>query len=298
MAEQKRGALLVTGASGHLGRKVVELLLAANAGPIIATTRSPEQLADLAARGVEVRKADFDDASALPAAFAGAERMLLISTDVLGVPGHRITQHQAAVKAAEQAGVRHVVYTSLTRPEPGNPIAIAPDHYATEQALAASSMDWTVLRNNVYTEVLLRNLPRAVATGQFVSAGGEGKVGYVTRDDCARVAAAALNSDRSGRNTFEITGPGAVSHGDVAKMVSEITGKPVQYIGVSAEAMVDGMVQAGVPRGLAEVLVTFDVGISQGTLDVVSDAVTELTGQPPQSVYDFLVAQRNVLLGE
>src|SRR5262249_19713219 len=137
--------LLVTGASGHLGRRVLELLLEAGAGQIIAATRTPEKLADFAQRGVVVRHADFDDPASLAEAFKGAERLLLISTDAIGTPGLRIQQHTNAIKAAEEAGVSHVVYTSLINPEPGTPIAIAPDHYGTEQALAQSKLGFTVL---------------------------------------------------------------------------------------------------------------------------------------------------------
>jgi len=191
MASNSRPTLLVTGASGHLGQRVLELLLEANTGRVIAASRTPEKLAHFAARDVEVRKADFDDPSTLAEAFAGVDRLLLISTDVLDGTDRRQVQHRNAVHAAAQAGVKHVVYTSLTRPEPGSPIAIAPDHYATEQALAASSLGWTLLRNNVYTDLFLYSLPRAVASGQLVAATGTGGAGYATREDCARAAAAA-----------------------------------------------------------------------------------------------------------
>src|SRR5207249_3678118 len=112
--------LLVSGASGYLGRRVIELLLASNAAQLIATTRSPDKLADLVARGVEVRQADFDDPASLATAFAGADRLLLISTDAVDSTDRRQVQHRTAIKAAEQAGVKHVAYTSLTRPEPGS----------------------------------------------------------------------------------------------------------------------------------------------------------------------------------
>ncbi len=199
MNENNRRTLLVIGASGHLGQRVIELLLEANAGHVIAATRTPEKLAHLVARDVEVRKADFDDPGTLASAFAGVDRLLLISTDALDGTDRRIVQHRNAINAAAQAKVKHVVYTSLTNPEPGSPIAIAPDHYATEQVLAASGLDWTVLRNNIYTDYQLAGLTRAVATGQLVSAAGDGGVGYVTREDCARAAAAALTARSSGR---------------------------------------------------------------------------------------------------
>jgi NAD(P)H dehydrogenase (quinone) len=288
--------LLVSGASGHLGRRVVELLLEANAGHVIATTRLPDKLADLAARGVEVRPADFDDPSSLAAAFAGADRLLLISTDTFDGTDRRIVQHRNAVKAAEQARVKHVVYTSTTRSEPGSSLAIAPDHYATEQALTASSLDWTVLRNNLYTDLFLQSLPRAVATGQLVAATGDGGAGYITREDCARAAAAVLAAHTSGRTMLDITGPAVVTYAELAKILSAITERPIAYVPVAPEVIVGGMVAAGLPEFVARMLVTIDVGIAEGTLAVVSSAVADLTSKAPQSVGDFLAAHHEALL--
>jgi NAD(P)H dehydrogenase (quinone) len=134
--------LLVTGASGQLGRRVLELLLERNAGPIIATTRTPASLAGFAARGVDVRRADFEDDASLTAAFAGAKRALLISTDAVDRPGRRLAQHRSAIAAFERAGIEHVVYTSLPNPI-DTPVTIAPDHAGTEAALAASKLGVT-----------------------------------------------------------------------------------------------------------------------------------------------------------
>lgn len=289
-------ALLVTGASGHLGRRVIELLLESNSHQIIATTRSPEKLDDLAARGVEVRYADFDNPDALTEAFAGATRLLLISTDRADGTEHRKNQHRNAIKAAEQAGVRHVAYTSLIRPEPGNLAAVASDHYATEQALAASSLDWTILRNNIYTELFLQSLPPAVASGQLFSAAGDGGAGFVTREDCARAAAAVLAATTNGRATLDITGPAVVTYAELAGILSAVTERQVTYVPLSAEAMVAGMVGAGLPEAVARFLVTFDLAIAHGSLAVASNTVAELTGTAPQSVGEFLAANRAALL--
>src|SRR3954454_25286486 len=130
MSSNSHRTLLVTGASGHLGQRVIELLLEANAGHVIAATRTPEKLAHLAARDVEVRKADFDDPSTLTEAFAGVDRLLLISTDALDGTDRRQVQHRNALNAAARAGVTHVAYSSLTNPAPGSSLAIARDHYA------------------------------------------------------------------------------------------------------------------------------------------------------------------------
>ena len=157
--------LLVTGASGQLGRRVLAHLLDTCAVPparLIAVTRDPAKLADFAARGVEVRRGDFDDPGSLGEAFKGAGRLLLISTDALDTPGRRLAQHQAAIAAAKTAGVRHIVYTSMPNPD-GSPIPFAPDHLGTEQALALSGRGWTILRNAWYFENLAFSLPGALA---------------------------------------------------------------------------------------------------------------------------------------
>lgn len=296
MTELSTQTLLVTGGSGQLGRRVIDLLLEANAGHVVTTTRTPEKLADLAARGVEVRPGDFDQPDSLAAAFAGVDRLLLISTDALGEPGKRLAQHRNAVAAAVQAGVKHVVYTSLVNPEPGSPITFAGDHYGTEQALADSPLDWTILRNNVYTDALLMSLPQAIASGQLVAAAGEGGVGYVTREDCARAAAAALAATTSGRVTLDITGPEVVTYVALAQIASEISGRPVSYVSIPAEDMVAGMMQAGLPPFLAEMLVSFHTAAAQGDHGFTTSVVADLTGTAPQSVHDFLLAHREALV--
>jgi NAD(P)H dehydrogenase (quinone) len=243
-----------------------------------------------------VRHADFDQPKTLAQAFDGADRLLLISTDALDVPGRRLQQHRDAVQAAERAGVRHLVYTSLVNPGPQSPIAVAPDHHGTEQAMAASSMGWTSLRNNVYTEYLLGSLATAAKTGTLYSAAGDGRVGYVTREDCASAAAAALASAFDGRRALDITGPEALSPVDLAAMVSDLTGREVTYVSLPVAVLVDNMAAAGLPRPLAEALASFETGTAQGFLDVVSTAVQDLTGRAPTRAADFLAENRAALL--
>lgn len=295
MSENQKPTLLVTGASGHLGRRVIELLLEANAGTIIAASRAPEKLTDFAAKGVIVRKADFEDPTSLTAAFAGVDRLLLISTDALGVPGLRIQQHTNAVKAAEAAGVKHVVYTSLTKAD-DTPILLAPDHVATEKALAESRLGWTVLRNNVYSEMQLGALARAISLGGLYSACGEGKIGYITREDCARAAAAALASNFDGKRTLEVTGPEAVSQHDLAAIASEISGRTIHYVALPLETLIQGMVDSGLPRPVAEVYASFDDAAAKGKLDVVTNVVETLTGKQPIRLADYIAANRDELL--
>lgn len=283
-----QNTLLVTGASGHLGRRVLELLLEANAGKMIATTRNPEGLADFSARGVEVREADFNDPAGLANAFRGADRLLLISTDATDIPGRRLQQHLNAVSAAKEAGVSHIVYTSLISPEPGSPVLLAPDHWGTESALAESGMGYTSLRNNVYMEMLIDVLEQAKKTGIVASATGDGKIAHVTREDCARTAAAALASSFEGTRVLDVTGPAAYSYAELTAIMAKLLGQPVTYMPLTLDALIDGMVAAGLPRPAAEAYASFDAGIAQGKMNVVSSTVQDLTGRAPTSVVDFL----------
>lgn len=296
MPDTQSPALIVTGAGGHLGRQVVDFLLAAQAGPIVATTRNPDKLADLAARGVTVRQADFDDPATLPAAFAGGGRLLLISTDELAQPGRRLAQHRAAVAAAAAAGVSHVVYTSVVAAHPTPQSSLSDDHFWTEQALAASPMGWTFLRNNLYADLLLHALPHAVATGTLFTATGSGRRSYVTRQDCARAAAAALRS-AEGRRIYDITGPAAPSQDEIAAIAAEISGKPVAHVALPPEALRPGLAAAGIPPFMVDVLIDFDIETARGYSAIVTPAVEELTGRAPTPVAEFLKQNRAALLG-
>ena len=296
MSSNQKSTLLVTGASGHLGRRAVELLLETYEETIIAATRTPEKLADFSQRGVIVRHADFEDQASLLQAFKGVDRLLLISTDVLDVPGHRLNQHRNAVKAAEQAGVSHVVYTSIINPGTDSPVFVAPDHRGTEDALAETKLGWTILRENIYTEMLLMSLAQALQTGKLINAIGDGKAAYITREDCARAATSALVSVFDGRQTLDITGPQAVSQYEVAAIASKITGQEISYIPVELEGLIQNMVAGGLPRPLAEGFASFDAAIAQDKFSAISNTVENLTGRKPISVADFLSAHRETLL--
>jgi NAD(P)H dehydrogenase (quinone) len=229
----------------------------------------------------------------LAQAFAGVDRLLLISTDTVGIPGKRLNQHRAAVKAAEEAGVKHVVYTSLANVSADSPIFLAPDHWGTETALAESSLGWTILRNNIYAEQLIGSIQQALPSGQLFSAAAEGRVAYITREDCARAAAAALTSAFEGRRTLEITGPEALSQGDIATIATEVTGKQITYVPIDLQTLIQAMVGAGLPQPMAEAYASFDTGMAQGLLETVTNAFADLTGKHPTRIADFLAAQRD-----
>ncbi|OUS05410.1 NAD(P)-dependent oxidoreductase [Rhodobacterales bacterium 52_120_T64] len=294
MTTLQKGPLIVTGASGQLGRQVIAKLIEAGAGPIIAITRSPEKLADLADKGVEARKGDFNDAATLGAAFAGGKRMLIISTDDLE-PGKRLAAHSNAIAAAKEAGIEHIVYTSLVSPVAGNPVTFTPDHKDTEAMIMASGATYTILRNNLYADLLLMGGGQSIGMGQHFAAAAQGRTGYVTRADCARAAAVALMQETESR-TLDITGPAAITQGDVAAIFSEISDKDIPYIPISNDDLRQAMVGNGLPDFMAVAFASFDEAMAQGYMDIASDDLAELTGEPGQSVRDFLIENKAALL--
>lgn len=288
--------LLVTGAAGQLGRRVVEILLEHSATSIVATTRTPSKLADLAARGVELRAADFDKPETLATAFAGVDRLLLISTDAIYVPGQRLAQHKAAIAAAKKAGVKHIVYTSLPAPQPSSESVIEDDHFWTEQAIAASGMSWTFMRHALYSDNLLWALPQAIATGALATATANKGRHSVTREDCARADAVVLASEQTHCRIYEITGPAAVTAEEVASIISELAGKPVVHADISPATLREGLAGAALPSTVVGAMVGFDVATSLGFHATVTSAVEDLTGRAPTSVRDFLAARREAFL--
>lgn len=295
MGNNVDGPFLVTGASGLLGRRVLELMLEARDGPLIATTRSPDKLTRFAERGVEVRSADFNEPAGLVDAFSGAKRLLLISTDDLEA-GKRLEAHRNAIDAAIAAGVEHIVYTSLINPAPDSPISFSGDHSGTEALLAESGVNHTNLRNSLYSDMLLLSAPQAVGMGQLMAAAADGAASYVTREDCARAAAAALATETE-TQTYDITGPEAASHEMLAQVLSEVTGRNISYVPISVEDLRAAMIGNGLPDMMADVFSGIDVAIAQGYFSTTSDAVEQLTGKAPMSVREFLANHKDALVG-
>lgn len=292
MSENLTPRLLVTGASGNLGSKVVELLAGSGTKNLVAASREPGGLAAWAEQGIETRRADFDDPAGLAKAFEGIDRLLIISTDAIGQPGVRRRQHLAAVEAAVAADVGQIVYTSMPKPEPGSLIPFAPDHFDTEQAIEASGVPFTILRVNWYMENLHLSLPSVLASGKWFSAAGDGRVGHVAREDVARVAAAALAGEGPGKGRYDITGPEALSTAEIAAIAGEVFDRDIDVVPVSDDALAEGLTAAGVPGELVPLLVAFDANTRAGRVDIVSDGVAQFTGKSPQSLRDFLSANR------
>jgi NAD(P)H dehydrogenase (quinone) len=280
--------IAVTGASGHLGRRVSELLLDRGERPVLVT-RNPSALDDLAARGADVRRGDFSDSGSMQEALAGVDRLLLIST---AVPGpSRVALHAQAIEAARAAGVKHIAYTSLPRPDADNPAVVAADHRGTEQLLAASGLAWTLLRNNLYAEYQIPTAAQAVATGQLVTNSGVGATAYVSRDDCAAAAAAVLTSEGHEGKRYDITGPEAIDAAKLAALAADVSGKPVEVVHVDDAAFTAGLVEhAGLPAEVAALVASFGTSARAGWTDAVSTAVFDLTGTEPTPLRAVLAA--------
>ena len=291
---------LVTGAAGKLGRGVIDSLIADRKVPanqIIAVTRKPDGLADLAAKGVVVRAGDFNDEAGLTKAFAGAKRLLIISTDALDRPGIRLEQHKRAVAAAEKAGVAHVVYTSLPGAEASD-VLFAPDHVGTEKAITESKIPgWTILRNNWYFENLFYSIPNAIASGTLYTAAGDGKIANISRADLAKAAAAALASGETGKHTYTLSGAEPRTTEELAGLVSKATGKPIKVVQVPLEGLIKGMTSHGVPEYLAQVFGSFDTSIGKGQLDGDASDFKALTGKEPRSFESWLAENKQAFLG-
>ncbi|GAA3076564.1 SDR family oxidoreductase [Streptosporangium carneum] len=287
--------IVISGASGRLGRLTVRHLSErVDPSRIVALTRTPEKIADLAGLGVRVRQASFDDTESLARAIDGAERMLVISTGTLG---RRVEQHAGAIDVAVKAGVGHVLYTSMTRAgEPGNPLAILADHRDTERILADSGVPFTVLRNSVYADMLSLSLPldRAVETGVLAGSSGAGHVPYVTRSDCAAVAAAVLADGGHEGQFLDVTGPQALDHHGIAAALSQATGRPVRYEPQAEDEARQELVARLPPEVLAkgaeaalESAFRFWGHVQDGWLDVTTHTVERLTGRPGTTLAEF-----------
>ena len=291
--------LLVTGATGKLGRLVIDELLASGKvapADIIATSRDTAKLADYAAKGVQTRAASFDDAASMEAAFAGTDRILIISTDALDEPGKRLRQHLAAVEAAQKAGAKHILYTSMPNPET-SVIPFAPDHLGTENAIKATGIPYTILRNGWYMENLFMALPHALQEGKWYSASGNGKLAHIARADIARATAAALSSGSTDSKTYTFTGDEKHTVDEIAALVSKITGKPLEVVHVTDEQLAGGLKAAGLPDFLIPVIVSFDANTRVGHIDLVTEDAKTLSGQTSTTLDDFLVANKAALAG-
>jgi NAD(P)H dehydrogenase (quinone) len=293
-------SIIVTGASGQFGRAAAERLIKIVApGELILTTRRPEQLADLASAGAQVRYADFDDPVSLATAFRGGTKMLLIST---ARAGSRLQQHKNAIEAAKAAGVGHVAYTSFVNArKPGNPSVECFDHRDTEIFLEQSGLAWTHLRDSHYAEAVATIIaPIAILAGRLPTSAHDGVEAMVSRDDCAACAVAVLTTPGHENKAYDLTGPELLSIPQAVQMIRELSGKPIVADYVSDDDMFAHFDALGFPRQASDHvdperpwssdgMVTFERAIREGYFAVISNDVEKLTGRKPRSLGDVLV---------
>lgn len=273
--------LAITGASGHLGRLVIEQLLTqVPAEELVAVVRNPAKVADLKQAGVQIRTADYSDVAALTAAFAGVEKVLLISSSEIG---QRVAQHRQIIEAAKKAGVKLIAYTSLLHAT-NSPLGLATEHVATEQLLSESGVPFVLLRNGWYSENYLASLPPALQHGVFIGSAGEGKIAAAPRADYAAAAAKVLTLANQSGKVYELAGDDAWTLTELADEISRQTGTSLHYQNLSEADFKAALLTAGLPEGLAAVLADSDIGASRGGLFDGDRQLSQLIGRPTEAL--------------
>lgn len=268
----------VTGTSGHLGRLVVDSLLARGAAPadVVALARSTEKVADLRQRGVVVREADYDRPETLAPALEGVDVLVLVSGSEVG---QRVRQHGAVVDAAKGAGVARIVYTSAPHADT-SPLVLAPEHKATEELLAASGLTTTILRNGWYTENYAGDVAQARETGEIAHSTGDGRVASASRADYAEAAAVVALDDAHAGAVYELSGDVAWDFDTLAAVAADLLGRPVTYRRLSPAEHREILLGAGLDEPTADFVVALDGNTRDGLLAETSGDLARLIGRP------------------
>ncbi|UCV09906.1 SDR family oxidoreductase [Dechloromonas denitrificans] len=269
--------IVVTGASGQLGRLVIAALLQkVPAGEIVAAVRNPAKVADLAARGVQVRQADYDQPASLVAAFKGADKLLLISASEVG---RRVPQHRAVIDAAKAAGVGLLAYTSILHADT-SPLPLAAEHRETEALIRASGLPAVILRNSWYTENYLAGIPAALQYGVLLGSAGAGRIASAARADYAEAAAAVLTTDDQAGRIYELAGDESYTLAELAGEITQQSGKAVAYQDLPESEFKAALLGAGLPEALATLLAESDAGAAKGGLFDDGRQLSQLIGRP------------------
>ncbi|MCI2417491.1 NAD(P)H-binding protein [Saccharopolyspora sp. K220] len=282
-------SIVVTGATGHLGRHVVDgLLEEVPADRIIAVVRNPAKAAPIAAKGVKLHVAEYNAPETFDGLFAAGDKVLLISSSE--VDKDRVAQHEVVIDAAKAAGAALLAYTSA----PGNlTAALADDHRGTEQAILGSGLPYVLLRNNWYSEVYTAQIASVVEHGAVVQAAGEGRIASAARADYAAAAVAVLTSEGHENKTYELSGDTAWNFAEYAAELSKQTGAEIGYQPVSGDAYADILTGAGLPGGLAAIMASVDASIEKGELASTSGDLSRLTGRPTTPIADSIAGALN-----
>lgn len=273
--------ILVTGASGQLGALVIKHLAARGASDqVIALVRNDDQKAAFAAQGISTRHGDYEDADSLRAALQGVDKLLLISSSAIG---QRARQHGNVIAAAKDAGVGFIAYTSILNAQE-SPLALAAEHKATEDAIKASGIPYSFLRNGWYSENITMTLPQDLELGQHFGAAGEGQFSTATRNDYAEAAAVVLTTPGHDNTVYELGGDQAYTLADYAATLSTASGKSVAYVDMPEDAFKGALIGAGLPEGFADLLANSDANAAKGGLFDGSKTLSNLIGRPTEPI--------------
>lgn len=279
--------IAITGATGQLGQLVIaHLLKAVPAGGIVAVVRDPAKASHLAALGVQVRQADYDQPATLDAALQGASKALLISSNALG---RRVQQHQHVIDAARRAGVALLAYTSVLHADV-SPLALAAEHRATEAAVRASGLPYTLLRNGWYFENHTAGLGVALAHGALLGSAGEGRISAAARADYAAAAAAVLGMAQAPAPVYELAGDAAFTLAELAAELSRQAGKPVACKNLPQQEYEAVLLGAGLPAELAALIAESDALAAHGALEDDGRALSRLIGRPTATLAEAVQA--------
>ena len=279
--------IVITGAAGQLGRLVIsELLKTVPASQIVAAVRHPGKASDLAALGVQLRVADYSEPATLDSAFAGADKLLLISSNELG---QRIAQHRNVIDAAKRAKVGLIAFTSLLHAD-SSPLALTTEYKGTEALLKDSGLPHVLLRNGWYTENYLASIPPALQHGVFIGSAGDGRIASAARADYAAAAAAVLTrADQAGK-VYELAGDEAYTLSELAAEITRQSGKTVLYQNLPQADFKAALLGAGLPEPIADLLAASDVGAAQGGLFDDGHQLSRLIGRPTTPLATLVAA--------
>lgn len=268
--------IALTGATGQLGRRVIDSLLTKVAPQhIVAIVRSPEKAQELAAQGVIVRQGDYNDPDTLEQALAGVDRLLLISSSEVG---QRTVQHQNVIDAAKKNALRFVAYTSLLHAD-RSPLGLAEEHRQTEAALKASGLPYALLRNGWYSENYAASIPSALKFNAFLGAAGEGRIASASRDDYAEAAAVVMTQAEPAAAVYELAGDSSYTLAEFTAEIAHQSGKPIAWKNLPPQDFAAVLIEAGLPQGLAQMLADSDAGAAQGGLFDDSHTLSTLIGR-------------------
>lgn len=282
--------ILVTGATGSLGKQTLQFLSSKTAvSDLVALVRNESKAVDLKELGIEIRVGNYDNIESLKAAFKGIDKLFFVSSNDIE---KRLPQHKNVLETAKVSGIKHIVYTSFARKNEteSSPIwAVSKAHIYTEDLLLNSGISYTILRNTLYMEFAPYYMGDKVIENKMIYLpSGDGKVSFLLRSEMAEIAANILTSNGHENNIYEISAEKAFSYGDIAKIISGITGEEIKFVSPTVDEFVETMKKAGVPEQAIGMSVGFAQGIKEGEFETTNPEISKLLGRKPTSIKDFL----------